>query len=147
VGASGGAGRVLSRRRARTVVGMSQLDAPPRPARKPGRLGGVRARVRALPGGRLAWRIGVSIIGAAVIAGGVVLLPLPGPGWLIIFAGLGILATEYAWAARLLGWVRSTVRQWTAWLGARPLWVRILVGVLLLAVVVAIGLGVWVLLR
>ena len=33
---------------------------------------------------------------------GVVALIAPGPGWLIIFAGLGILGTEFAWAARAL---------------------------------------------
>jgi uncharacterized protein (TIGR02611 family) len=33
---------------------------------------------------------------------GVVLLVLPGPGWLLIFAGLAILSTEYVWARRLL---------------------------------------------
>jgi uncharacterized protein (TIGR02611 family) len=102
-----------------------------------------RCRVRALPGGRLAWRIGVTVVGVAVIAGGIVLLPLPGPGWLIIFAGLGILATEYAWAARLLGWVREQVRRWTLWIAARPLWVRLLAGFVTLLVIAGIVVAAW----
>lgn len=48
----------------------------------------------------------VTVGGVLVILVGVVLLPLPGPGWLVIFAGLGLLATEYAWARRLLAWTR-----------------------------------------
>jgi uncharacterized protein (TIGR02611 family) len=91
--------------------------------------------------GRLARRIGVTIAGIAVIAIGIVLLPLPGPGWLIIFAGLGILGTEYTWARRLLAAVRRQVRRWTAWLAGKPLWVRVLVGLLSLAVIAAIVVG------
>lgn len=45
--------------------------------------------------------------GLVVIAVGVVLLVIPGPGWLIIFLGLGILAAEFAWAQRLLTAVRG----------------------------------------
>jgi uncharacterized protein (TIGR02611 family) len=66
---------------------------------------------------------------------GILLLPLPGPGWLVIFAGLGILGTEYAWARRLLARVRDYARRWTQWIAAKPLWVRILAGVLSLAVI------------
>ena len=32
---------------------------------------------------------------------GVVMLVTPGPGWLAIAGGVGILATEYVWARRL----------------------------------------------
>jgi uncharacterized protein (TIGR02611 family) len=80
----------------------------------------------------------VTIAGVAVIAIGIVLLPLPGPGWLVIFAGLGILGTEYEWARRLLARVRRQARRWTQWIGAKPLWVRILAGLLSVAVVVGL---------
>ena len=52
--------------------------------------------------GRNGKRIGITIAGFAVLLAGVVLLVLPGPGWLLIFAGLAILSTEYVWARRLL---------------------------------------------
>lgn len=52
--------------------------------------------------GRNGRRVGITIAGFAVILAGVVLLVLPGPGWLLIFAGLAILSTEYVWARRLL---------------------------------------------
>jgi uncharacterized protein (TIGR02611 family) len=88
----------------------------------------------------LAWRIGVTVVGVAIIVGGVVLLPLPGPGWLIIFGGLGVLATEYEWARRLLTWVREQVRRWTAWFGTQPWWFRVLSGLIVAAIV---ALAVW----
>ena len=48
-------------------------------------------------------RIGVTIAGVAVLLVGLAGLLLPVlPGWLLIFVGLGILATEYVWAQRLL---------------------------------------------
>lgn len=53
--------------------------------------------------GRNAKRIGVTIAGVLVLLVGLAGLVLPIlPGWLLIFAGLGILATEYVWARRLL---------------------------------------------
>lgn len=52
--------------------------------------------------GRNARRIGITIAGVLVILLGIALLVLPGPGWVLIFAGLAILATEYVWARRLL---------------------------------------------
>jgi len=47
-------------------------------------------------------RVIVGIVGGLVTLVGVVALVAPGPGWLIIFTGHGILATEFAWAARVL---------------------------------------------
>lgn len=60
----------------------------------------------------------VSVAGAAMLAAGAAMLVLPGPGILVILAGLAVLATEYAWAHRLLTHLRerasraaSTVRE------------------------------------
>ena len=47
-------------------------------------------------------RVLVVIVGGLITLIGVVALVAPGPGWLIIFTGLGILASEFAWAARVL---------------------------------------------
>ena len=52
--------------------------------------------------GRNGQRIAVTIAGFVVLLAGVALLVLPGPGWVLIFAGLAILSTEYMWARRLL---------------------------------------------
>jgi uncharacterized protein (TIGR02611 family) len=85
--------------------------------------------------GRIVRRVAVTIAGVAVIVIGIALLPLPGPGWLVIFGGLGILGTEYEWARRLLSQVRRLVTRWTKWLAAKPVWVRALAGVLSLALI------------
>ncbi len=47
----------------------------------------------------------VLIIGSSVVIGGIILLPLPGPGWVIIFAGFALLATEFAFAERVQNWL------------------------------------------
>lgn len=47
-------------------------------------------------------RIAVTVIGVLVVLAGLVLLVLPGPGWVLIFVGLSILGSEYVWAQRLL---------------------------------------------
>jgi uncharacterized protein (TIGR02611 family) len=60
----------------------------------------------------------------SVILVGIVLLPLPGPGWVIIFAGLGLLAVEFVWARRLLRFARRQVGRWTDWVRRQPLLVR-----------------------
>jgi uncharacterized protein (TIGR02611 family) len=51
---------------------------------------------------RLIRRIAVTIVGVAVVAGGIPLLALPGPGVLVIALGFLILSTEYDWARRPL---------------------------------------------
>lgn len=107
----------------------------------------MRARVREVPGGFLIWRIGITIAGVLVIALGVVLLPLPGPGWLIIFAGLGLLATEYAWAATLLRHVRGVLRDWTAWTARQPRTIQAALGAAGLLLFAAIVVGAWLLYR
>jgi len=122
---------------------MSRTDAP---AVRPGlfsMLAAMRERVRRLPGGWLLWRIAVTIAGLVVIVVGAVLIPLPGPGWLIVFLGLGIWSTEYAWARRLLGAVRSLVGRWWEWIAARPRWAQIAVGALGLAFTAAVSITAW----
>jgi|SRR5918999_3076622 uncharacterized protein (TIGR02611 family) len=65
-------------------------------------LRGVRERrERHLERNRLL-RIGFAIFGFLVVAVGLAMLVLPGPGLLVIAIGLGILALEFAWAERLL---------------------------------------------
>ena len=42
------------------------------------------------------------IAGFTLLLVGVVMLVTPGPGWLVIFLGLGLLAAEFVWAERLM---------------------------------------------
>jgi uncharacterized protein (TIGR02611 family) len=108
-----------------------------------GRLSAVRERVRSVRGGAVAWRIGITLIGLAIIVVGVFLLPLPGPGWLIIFAGLGLLGTEYAWASRVLQRARRLLGRWTRWAAAQGVWVRVAVGLIGLVILAAALAGSW----
>lgn len=107
------------------------------------RLRAIRARLHQLPGGALAWRILITLLGVAVIVVGIVLLPLPGPGWLIIFTGLGVLATEYAWARHLLHRTRGAVGSWTRWSLRQNAWVRLAIGLGGLAIVGGALAGSW----
>jgi uncharacterized protein (TIGR02611 family) len=49
-----------------------------------------------------AWRTVIFVVGSTIVGLGTFFLLFPGPGWAVIFVGLIILATEYAWAQRLL---------------------------------------------
>lgn len=56
---------------------------------------------------RIARRLLVTLAGAALLVLGTVLLVLPGPGVLVLVAGLAVLATEFTWAERPLRAARS----------------------------------------
>jgi uncharacterized protein (TIGR02611 family) len=47
-------------------------------------------------------RLAMAIVGFTVTFLGVVMLVTPGPGWLMILLGLGVLSVEFVWARRLL---------------------------------------------
>ena len=58
------------------------------------------------------------VFGFTLLALGAVMLVTPGPGWLTILLGLGLLAAEFVWARRLVerikregGRMRETVRR------------------------------------
>ncbi len=54
-------------------------------------------------------RLARMTLGFIVLAIGIVAIPLPGPGWLIVAGGLAILAKDVAWADRALRYVRAKV--------------------------------------
>lgn len=104
----------------------------------PSGVGGWLDRVRAKPAGRLTIKIVIGVIGAALVVGGLIMVPFPGPGWLVVFAGLAVLASEFAWAHRVLEFAKSRVTAATDWLKRQNWLVRILVGLLTLAIASAI---------
>jgi uncharacterized protein (TIGR02611 family) len=42
------------------------------------------------------------VAGFTLLLVGIIMLVTPGPGWLAIFFGLGLLAAEFVWAKRLM---------------------------------------------
>ena len=95
-----------------------------------------RRRIRSHPASHRVYRIVVGLVGLLIVVGGLALVPLPGPGWIIVFVGLAVLASEFEWAHRLLQFARHRLHAWSEWLKPRPWWVKGLVG-LVTAVLVA----------
>jgi uncharacterized protein (TIGR02611 family) len=56
-------------------------------------------------------RLIIGVIGFTVLLIGIILTILPGPAFIVIPAGLAILATEFAWARRLLKKVRQQIKK------------------------------------
>jgi uncharacterized protein (TIGR02611 family) len=48
------------------------------------------------------WKLMIAVAGLLLVVAGVVMLVLPGPGLVVLFLGLAVLATEFKWARRLL---------------------------------------------
>lgn len=96
-----------------------------------------RDRLRDRPKVEFGYRIAIAVIGLAVLGAGILAIPYPGPGWAIVFIGLGILATEFDWARRLLAYARERYDKVMAWFKAQGLWVQMLGAALTAAVVLA----------
>ena len=101
-----------------------------------------RARIAASPSLDLAYRIGVGVVGAVVLAVGIVTIPYPGPGWLTVFSGLGILASEFLWAHRLLHFARAKYDRFMVWFSDRS---RVVKGTGVLFTSAVVVLTLWVL--
>jgi len=61
----------------------------------------VRETIRRSPQADRVYRAAVGVTGGATVALGVVLIPLPGPGALVVLGGLAILGSEFEGAKRL----------------------------------------------
>ena len=84
--------------------------------------------IRANPTGAIAFKILIALLGGLVVAVGIVLIPLPGPGWAIVILGLIIWAVEFVWARHLLHFTRNKLRAWTSWIAQQSWPVRLLIG-------------------
>ncbi len=59
---------------------------------------------------------------------GLVMVPFPGPGWLVVFIGVAVIASEFEWARRILHRGRDLLAAWTRWLRRQHWWVNALLG-------------------
>ena len=81
------------------------------------------------------------------MVGGIIAVPAPGPGWLIILLGLGVIAGESLFFARSIDRVEVSLR-WLARLAvgawiASPTLVKVLIALTVLACATALGYGMY----
>ena len=85
-----------------------------------------REQIKLSPYGSLLWRIFIGVIGGLVTIIGTIFLFAPGPGLLVLLAGLGILATEFAWASSAIRRTKSIAETTSQRFGI-ALWVKYLI--------------------
>jgi uncharacterized protein (TIGR02611 family) len=78
-----------------------------------------RAWISRYPRLEHAYRVFVGTLGGSLTVLGLLLVPLPGPGWLVVFVGLAVLGTEFGWAKRTAVWLKRRLDQFWAWWKAR----------------------------
>lgn len=98
-------------------AGIARSESSRHPIRR--MLSRLRARLDGHPRLRHGYRIAIGVFGALIALLGLVLVPLPGPGWLIVFLGLAVLGTEFRWARRLSHWLKRMLAKFWAWQKAR----------------------------
>lgn len=86
-------------------------------------------------------RVGLEILGWILIPVGIVLMPLPGPGMLIVVSGVALLSRRHVWAQRVLGPLQTRATE-AAKYGVAT-WPRIVVSILGGVWLFALGLIWW----
>ena len=86
----------------------------------------LRSFIKRTKAGQLIWRIFIGVLGGTITVLGAIALVAPGPGVLILLAGLGILASEFAWASRAVNKTK-TMAQTAADKVGIPTWVKYLI--------------------
>lgn len=96
---------------------IAEGERPDRPLRR--MLRALRAWVSRHPKLDGAYRASVGVLGGFLAVLGLVLVPLPGPGWLVVFLGLAVLGTEFHWARRASQWLKRQLDRFWAWWKSR----------------------------
>ncbi len=101
-----------------------------------------RRRIRSNPHSHRIYRLTIGTVGAVVVGGGLIMVPFPGPGWLVVFIGVAIWGSEFEWAQRLLNFGKRTLRAWEVWLRRQDWYVQAVVLVVTFVCAAAIVWGV-----
>lgn len=80
-------------------------------------------------------RLVIAVIGTLVFIVGLIMIPYPGPGILVVFAGLAILATEFEFAQGILDKLRGYYDIWQKWLNRQNTIIKLLFWLLTFLVV------------
>ena len=96
-----------------------------------------RDRLRERRKAEFVYRIVVGVVGLVVLAVGILTIPYPGPGWAIVFVGLGILATEFDWARRLLAYAKERYDKAMDWFHQQHIAIQVLGGIFTALIVAA----------
>ncbi len=84
------------------------------------------------------------MLGLLVVVLGLLLVPLPGPGWLIVIFGIAIWSSEFDRAHRLLTWVRRRLHTWNVWVQSRSRGAKAAIAA---GTLVAVAVGAWLVVR
>ena len=103
-----------------------------------------RRRIRANRTSLLVYRVLVFTAGLVLVLGGIALVPLPGPGWLVVILGIAVWASEFEPAARLLDFVKTRVRAWERWVRDQSWWVK---GLVALGTALVVAGALWLVMR
>lgn len=76
---------------------------------------GARSFMAKTPVTLLVWHLFVITLGVIFLLAGVVMLVVPGPGALFIILGIFVLSTEYTWAKRAMGPIRTIMETASSW--------------------------------
>jgi len=88
-----------------------------------------RDRLRERRRTEFVYRVVVGIVGLTVFGLGILAIPYPGPGWAIVFVGLGILATEFDWARHLLAYAKERYDKAMDWFGRQHIAIKAIGGI------------------
>ena len=85
------------------------------------------------------------VVGLAITALGLFFIPMPGPGSVIIFVGLGLIGSEFEPFARFLDWLEVRARKVKEWMQnlwqSAPLPAKVALTLLGVTVTAAVGFG------
>lgn len=78
----------------------------------------------------------LTIIGGWLITFiGIFTIPLPGPGWFLVFLGIGVLSLELVWPHRLLNWSLRQYDRCEEWMARRSRTMQVILSIVGLIVV------------
>ena len=78
----------------------------------------------------------IGFAGWIVLLAGTVMIPYPGPGWVVVFIGLSILAKEFQWAQDAHDFAHDRYDHWQRWIVRQPGYIKAIFWILTAATVV-----------